>query len=464
MANFAKVQLKNSGIFPDMPVNIGNIVLDLKEILQRSESEQENAADAASPNGASSAPQGCGPILTAPGGAQKPLRQQVFERVRAAGRTPRIDVAKDLGISPGSVTALTSDLIAAGLIHEIETPHPSGSPRGRPPVALSVEPTARHVVGMKLGDFSHSAVLVDFGGTPLAQIDMPSETQKKQTDDLAEEANDLLLALLKKAGLEVSAISAVGIGLAGVVDHEHGVVPWSPILVDREVALRDVLSEKLGLPVHIENDANVLTLAELWFGAGRAKSSFAVVTIEYGVGMGLVLDNRLYRGARGLGMELGHTKVQLDGALCRCGNRGCLEAYVADYALVREARVALDLNRDALGAVNLMLETLYDQAKAGNERARTIFRRAGRYLSVALSNIVHLFDPELIILSGERMRYDYLYAEEVQAEMQALTLDTGRKPPKVDINVWGGLVWAQGGAALALSVVTDEMFEAWGEA
>ncbi len=409
-------------------------------------------------------PPGCGPILPLSGGAQKPLRQQVFEHVRACGQVPRVDVAKTLGISPGSVTALTSDLIQAGLITEVETPH-DGQTRGRPPVALSVRSGAGYVVGMKLSDFTHWAVIVDYSGTVVAECDMPCEPRKKDAQALCEEMSQLLDATLEQGGITRDQVSAVGVGLAGMVDHEAGVVPWSPLLGERDVALRAMMAERTGLPVHIDNDTNMLTLAELWFGAGRAKSSFAVVTIELGVGMGLVLDNRLFRGANGLGMELGHTKVQLDGALCRCGNRGCLEAYLADYALVREARVALDLNTDTMGKVSMVLETLYDHAKAGNEHARTIFRRAGRYLSVGLSNVVHLFDPELIILSGERIRYDYLYAEDVLAEMQTLTLDRGRAPPQININVRGGYVWAQGGAALALSAVTDERFSGvWVEA
>src|SRR5690606_19716487 len=125
-------------------------------------------------------------------------------------------------------------------------------------------------------------------------------------------------------------------------------------------------------PVLIDNDANMVTLAELWFGAGRALNDFAVVTIEHGVGMGLVLNHRLYRGAMGQGMEIGHTKVQLDGALCRCGQRGCLEAYVADYALVREASTALNWGNRA-HSTHVMLESLYDHAKAGNVAARAIF-------------------------------------------------------------------------------------------
>jgi predicted NBD/HSP70 family sugar kinase len=228
------------------------------------------------------------------------------------------------------------------------------------------------------------------------------------------------------------------------------------VLAERGVALAAAASARLGLTVHVDNDANLVTLAELWFGTGRRLSDFAVVTIEHGVGMGLVVNHRIYRGAQGLGMELGHTKVQLDGALCRCGQRGCLEAYVADYALAREATTALNGTREGL-PVNVLLESLYDHAKAGNAAARSIFRRAGRYLAVGLSNVVNLFDPALIILSGERMRFDYLYAADTLAEMENLAINTGRPRPPIEIHAWGDLLWAHGAAALALSEVTERL-------
>lgn len=403
---------------------------------------------------------GCGPNLNLDATtAAKPLRQQVFERVRASGSMSRIDIAKQLGVSPGSVTQAANGLINAGFLHEVETPH-DGAARGRPPVALRIVPGARFVVGIKLGDFVHSAVIVDLAGTQIAQTDMPCSGQKKTNDALVGEAEAVLNAVLKIATMNIEEISAIGVGIVGMVDYQKGIVPWSPLLLERNVPMRDLLAQRFSVPIHIDNDANMLTLAELWFGAGRKRTSFAVVTIEYGVGMGLVLNNQLYRGSEGLGLELGHTKVQLDGALCRCGKRGCLEAYVADYALVREARVALEMNPEVAGKVDTLLENLYNHAKAGNENARLIFRRAGRYLAVALSNVDHLFDPGLIILSGERMRYDYLYEDNVVQEMKELTIDRGRPPPTVEINVWGGLVWARGSAALALSALTDETFDA----
>jgi predicted NBD/HSP70 family sugar kinase len=178
--------------------------------------------------------------------------------------------------------------------------------------------------------------------------------------------------------------------------------------------------------------------------------------------MGLVLNHRIYRGTHQLGMELGHTKVQLDGALCRCGQRGCLEAYVADYALAREATTALNWGHKEGQSIAVLLESLYDHAKAGNSTARSIFRRAGRYLAVGLSNVVNLFDPALIILSGERMRYDYLYSAETLAEMENLVIATGRPRTPIETHAWGDLLWAHGAAALALSTTTEQLLSSLG--
>lgn len=402
-------------------------------------------------------PGGCGPMLRGSGTDAKPLRQQVFEHVRASGRAARAEVTRALGISAGSVTALTSDLIGAGMLREVEGQEgvPRETGRGRPPVALEVVPEGRHVIGIKLSDERHSAVLTDFAGRMLGDATLPTPPARKSVAQLLDEMEELIRAVLAASDRSMADVTAVGIGLSGLVDHQTGTVPWSPLLSVRDADLKTAFEARFGLPVHIDNDANVLTLAELWFGAGRAMSDFAVVTIEHGVGMGLVLNNRLFRGTRGMGLELGHIKVQLDGALCRCGRRGCLEAYLADYALAREASTALGRNSRNLQSPHAMLETLFGEAKAGNQAAQTIFRRAGRYLSLGLSNVVQLFDPDLIILSGERMRYDYLYADEVLTEMRNLTLSDGRSPCKIEIHAWGDLVWAQGATALALSAVTD---------
>lgn len=400
---------------------------------------------------------GCGPQI-APGSEQlRPLRQQVFEAVRASGHVPRVQLAKDLGVSPASVTTATSELIEMGLIEEVASARAGETGRGRPAVSLRVRGDAHCVVGMKLSDREHTAVVVDFAGTMLAGDAVARDPGPATVDELLQAVEALLDKVCAKAGVTRGDLSALGIGVPGFVDHAEGMVHWSSTLTARSVPLAQAVERRLGLPTAIDNDANLVALAELWFGAGRTLSDFAVVTIEHGVGMGLVMNHRLYRGAQRLGMELGHTKVQLDGALCRCGQRGCLEAYVADYALAREAVTALNLNHRQIPSVPVLLESLFQQARAGNGTARSIFRRAGRYLALGLANVVNIFDPALIILSGERMKYDYLYAAETLAEMQDLAINTGRPRPPIEIHAWGDLLWAHGAAALALQGVTDRL-------
>ncbi len=397
---------------------------------------------------------GCGPVLPMQDHNTSPLRQQIFEHIRAKGQVARSDIARALGVSAGSVTALTADMIAAGMLQEVDdTPRESG--RGRPPVALRVVAQCAHVIGIKISDDQHSAVLTDFAGNTVADAVQPSTRPRKSVSELIDEIVPLIDNLLSQADMDLSKISAIGMGISGIVDHQTGTVPWSPLLNEPDARLGAAFADRLGCPVYLDNDANLLTLAELWFGRGRTMSDFAVVTVEHGVGMGLVLGNRLFRGVRGMGMELGHIKVQLDGALCRCGQRGCLEAYLADYALAREASIALDQPGTQTAAA--AIESLFAEAKAGNQAARTIFQRAGRFLSLGLANVIQLFDPALIILSGERMRYDYLYADDVLTEMHRLTLDTSRSQCEVALHAWGDLVWARGATALALTAATTDL-------
>ncbi|OAN87065.1 ROK family transcriptional regulator [Sulfitobacter geojensis] len=402
---------------------------------------------------------GCGPLLVDTLGQLKPLRQRVFEYVRAQSSAARSDISRALEISPGSATTLTADLIRAGLLREMAETERDQT-RGRPRVALEIVPDAGFVIGIKLGDGVHTAVLADFSGAMVSNASMNVSRAVRPVTQMLDDVEALMTLLLEKAGRGMEHVRGIGIGMAGLIDHTHGLVRWSPLLEARDQPFGTAAETRFARPVVLENDANMLTLAELWFGSGRAKSDFAVVTIENGVGMGLVLNNELYRGSFGMGLELGHTKVQMEGALCRCGQRGCLEAYISDYALVREGATALNLSLDQNVNARAVLETLFKEASAGNPAAEKIFKRAGRFLALGLSNVVHLFDPALIILSGKRMTYDFMYAGEVLTDVQQLTLSRGQMPCQVEIHPHADLDWARGATARALAQVTDMMFTA----
>ena len=400
--------------------------------------------------------EGCGPLNADASDLGRPLRLRIFDYVRASGLVSRSQIAKDLRVSPGSVSPLAAELIEQGYLRETSLPRGTGDAgRGRPPVALVARADAFVVAGVKIADRQITGIVIDSTGRQLASMKRSATPGPHPLDDQIERLAGIVGEMCAMAGIAPGNLSAVGVGLPGFVDHAAGHVFWSPVLDGRNLPVVAAAQAHLGVPVVIDNDANLVALAELWFGVGREMPDFAVVTIEHGVGTGIVLDHRLFRGAHGVGLELGHTKVQLDGALCRCGQRGCLEAYISDYALAREAETALRLPVMGSAPADELIERLFTEARNGHAAAQSIFDRAGRYLALGLANVVNLFDPSLLILSGDRMRYDDHFVGETLEQMRSMVLDTGLGVPPLKIHEWGTLLWAHGAAALALSSATE---------
>ncbi|SDR22633.1 ROK family protein [Pseudovibrio sp. Tun.PSC04-5.I4] len=379
-------------------------------------------------------------------------RRLIFSHIRQFDQAARVDIAKSTGLSPATVTTITAELIAEGILEEVaEQSDTSEVRRGRPRIELKIRGAAHKVAGIKLSDKVATLVIMNLEGEELSNHSMPMPNLPLEENQTVDFIYALLHEALNKSGLSYKDLSAIGIGLPGIVDAKRGFVYWCPLFASRNVDLLQSLSAKLPLPVFIDNDTNLVALAELWFGYGRNHTDFLVVTIEHGVGMSIVMDSKVYRGARGSGAEFGHTKVRPDGALCRCGQRGCLEAYVADYALLRDADTVMT------GHMNLNAEQrltyLFEAAKGGNETAQAIFKRAGQMFATGLANLVNIFDPAIIILSGEQMKFDYLYEHDVIESMRNSIVNIDAPAPEVQIHKWGDLMWAKGAAAFALNEV-----------
>jgi predicted NBD/HSP70 family sugar kinase len=382
--------------------------------------------------------------------------------IRKAGRIARVDLAAETALSQATVTTITGELLRAGLIEETkrDDAHPDMK-RGRPRVDLRIRGEAHLVAGIKVSDLAVTAVLADFENTPLADHRAALPQGAFDAEGLADFLHRILEDLTAKAGRGLSDLSGVGLGLAGVVDGSRGFVYWSPSLRDRNVALAPVLDARLGLPVFVDNDANLVAVAEQYYGEGRGVADFLVVTVEHGVGMGIVLDNKVYRGARGCGAEFGHTKVQLEGALCRCGQRGCLEAYVADYAMMREMSVSTELQVNGTKAEKL--SALAAAAQRGERTARMIVERARHTFVLGLANLVNIFDPELIVISGEQMQFDYLVASDVVERIAGATVQVDMPPPRIVVQKWDDHMWARGATAYAIDGVSDMALRALGD-
>ncbi len=376
-------------------------------------------------------------------------RLRVLEHIRTKGSVSRIDIASALQTSPATVTAATADLISAGLIKETqsEAQLKSGK-RGRPRVLLQLDGQSYLVAGLKVARQVISVILVDFQGNEVASHKYALESARMSSTDFVLAIREALEETCGKIDASIGDLAGVSIGVAGLVDARGNFVHWSSSIAERNIDFNRLLSKELSCPAFVDNDANLVAKAEQLFGLGKGLSNFLVVTIEHGVGLGIVLDGKLYRGERGCGAEFGHTKVQLDGALCQCGQRGCLEAYVGDYALIREMTVTGHSNE--MQAVS----DIHDLADSGDERASSVLARAGQMFGLGVSNLINLFDPECIIVSGTQKSFEHLCSSEVMTRIRSGVVNVDAPLPDIKVHHWGDLMWAKGAAAYGIEQIS----------
>jgi glucokinase len=310
-----------------------------------------------------------------------------------------------------------------------------------------------------------SVIGVDMGGTKLlaGALDANLEVHHRVRRSTHGLSQDALLATAVEAVEEVRAAapeppSAVGFGIPCTFDRRTGRAVVAINLDLADVAFADVMTERLGLPVLADNDANVATLAEHRVGAARGADHVVMLTIGTGIGGGLVLDGRLYEGAIGAAAELGHCVVEMDGPRCQgnCPNRGCLEAVASGTALAREALAAAEAQPDselgrALASGREVTGPLVTElAHDGDSAAREVLELIGRRLGVGIANYVNVFNPEIVVLGGGVMGAGELLLAPARAEMLSRALPPGRDLVEVVGAGLGGEAGMVGAGALAL--------------
>jgi glucokinase len=247
------------------------------------------------------------------------------------------------------------------------------------------------------------------------------------------ETLDIIVESVEEVRAAAPDVVAVGFGIPALVEWETGVSRWSTHLPLADVRFRDVMSERLGLPVVVDNDANAALLAEARFGAARGVSHAVLVALGTGIGSGLLLDGRIYRGSRGLGAEIGHMVVDLHGPDCQgsCPGRGCLEVMASGSTIGREGRAAAAaapdsaLGRRVAADQEITGGIVTELAHAGDDAAISVLAQIGRRLGYGLVGVVNVFNPELIVIGGGALAAGELLlgpAREVVAE---------RAPPPV---------------------------------
>ncbi|GAP12860.1 transcriptional regulator/sugar kinase [Longilinea arvoryzae] len=366
-------------------------------------------------------------------------RSIILNVVKTQGEVSRAAIAHLTGLSPATVTAITGQLIKEGLVFEKTTGDSTG---GRPPIMLALNPRGGFVIGIKLMEDQAVGALTDLNATILAKDSIGLSGVDVDT------AVDTLVALVARlthgSGVRKKQLMGVGIGLAGVVDYANGIVRQNPFFGWQNIPLRNLLQNRLKVPVYIDNDVNTLTLSEKWLSVGKPVDNFVVITIGRGVGMGIVLDGRIYRGKGGGAGEFGHVVVDPDGPLCDCGKHGCLESLVSDHALVAIARREVDP-----GITNL--DGLLELAQAGRPEALAVLKRAGGLLGLEIANLVNVLDPNLIVISGEGIRMGETFFTAVRSAFHENVMPGLAEDTEIRVDSWGDDIWALGAASLVIA-------------
>jgi predicted NBD/HSP70 family sugar kinase len=326
-------------------------------------------------------------------------RAMVISAVRRARQPSRTEIAGTTGLSHSTISAIAADLIEEGILVEIKG-EMSASKRGRPQVALGLNPQTSSVITILLALNSLSATLIDYAGNAVEEEHRRLPTMTMGGDELIAEAVGIVGRLIAKGGPAGRKVMRVSFAVQGVADSAGSTMLWSPITPQRDVRFGEALEKAIGVPVTVENDCNMMAVALRWRDPERYRDNFISVLLSNGIGMGLFLNGELFTGTQSSGGEFGHMIHVPNGALCRCGRRGCIEAYAGNYAIWRNARRLPDGDSFVADIEDQDMLALADAARAHDGPERAAYAKAGEAIGFGLGSLFALIDPAPVAVVG----------------------------------------------------------------
>lgn len=312
------------------------------------------------------------------------------------------------------------------------------------------------VIGVDLGGTKILTALAGMDGRLLAEVKIPTEAGEGQEHVIGQIVRSVE-QVRAKAGVNPGQVQALALGAPGPLDTRQGIIHFAPNLAWHNLPICQVLERRLSMPVFLDNDANLAALGEHVYGAGRNEDNMVYITVSTGIGGGLILGGRLYRGCADGAGEIGHMTVLPDGPLCGCGNRGCLEALASGTAIARDAKdlAACGRGEQILSAAgghpaSITAVTVAIAAAAGDAAAKSIIIRAARYLGIGIANIINLLNPSLVVLGGGVMKIGEPVWQQLRLAVQEHALDTAGKSTRLAAAELGSHAGVMGAIALAL--------------
>lgn len=368
-------------------------------------------------------------------------RRQVLELI-ARQPLSRAGLAKKTGLTQSAVGNMVGDLLQAGIVREVQSP-PEEAALGRRPILLEVNPSWKTVIGVSIDRDGIEVGLSDMGGRGLGKtVSLPCQNDPQAALDTIAQAVE---GLLRDQRVRPERILGLGAIVPGPVNASRGVLLNPPRFEGwHGFPLKDQLSRRLSVPVYVEHNASAAARAQL--NAGFPCRSFALLLINDGIGLGLVLHGQVYTGANGLGCELGHTSIDLHGRPCACGNRGCLELYASTSAILYDAR----RSRPDIASWT----QLVDAAWNGDAYCGAMLDLQAEYLAASVINLNNLLELEAILLGGAAAYRGELLMEKLEKQVRQRVLSKDNR--SLTFHLIGSRELSPSTAAGA--VVLDQLF------
>jgi predicted NBD/HSP70 family sugar kinase len=387
-------------------------------------------------------------------------RAMVIAAVRRAGQPSRTEIASATGLSHSTISAISADLIDEGILAETKGAGQAAARRGRPQVALALNPDAATVIVAVLSLNELSAAAIDYSGRLVAEDRRELTTATISRDGLASEVTAMVCRLTTGRSSTRPRPLRIVLAIQGITDAAGRVMLWSPITPHTNMPFSDILEREFSIPATVENDCNMMAVALRWRDPQRYRDDFLAILLSHGIGMGLVLKGQPFTGTRSSGGEFGHMTHRPGGALCRCGRRGCIEAYAGDYAIWRNASQKSETSapEDGVNGADMLAIAALARAKEGPEREA--YRLAGTAIGYGVGSLFALIDPAPVaFVGGGAAAFDLL-----EPAIRAAIAETagGQHPDAMSFDTIPDELplMRQGCAMQALAFVDQEIFAA----
>jgi predicted NBD/HSP70 family sugar kinase len=354
--------------------------------------------------------------FTPPKGADQTIvrkfnRAQILNHLRLQGAISRAVLAKQTGLTRSTISRIIDELLSENLVHEIAG---SQNDRGRPGILLSLNPKGGAAIGLEIGVHFISILLTDFLSTPIwrNRITLDDNFTWK---DYSHKAEDLICQAIEIAKQNDLPLMGIGVAVWGLINYKEHTIQFAPNLHWRDVPLEAKWAQLFHVPVYVENDANASALGEYYFGVGKKIEDFIYMSMDIGVGSGIISKGHLFRGAIGFAGEIGHITIDPSGVLCSCGRRGCLETKVGSHVIIQRYEA---LSKEK----GMNLEKIIQRGQAGDPISRKVFFEVGEALGVAIGHAVNMFNPSGVILGWSLGQAFDLLLPGIELSLQKSTL------------------------------------------